>query len=78
MKLVVPYLLMMIKFLNKVLFNFQCFLVEKFLQNSPSDNPVSEKYRALRVDAMPIIEKRESLIIGSFYSANCFYPLGYT
>lgn len=61
MKLVVPYLLMLIKFLNGVLFKFQCFLVEKFLQNSPSDNPVSEKYRALRVDAMPIIETRELL-----------------
>lgn len=58
MKLVVPYLLMLIKFLNKILFKFQCFLVNKFLQNSPSDNPVSEKYRALRVDAMPIVEKR--------------------
>ncbi|NPV44262.1 MAG: DDE-type integrase/transposase/recombinase [Firmicutes bacterium] len=57
-KLVVPYLLMLIKFLNKILFRFQCYLVNKFLQNSPSDNPVSEKYRVLRVDAMPIIEKR--------------------
>ena len=60
-KLVAVYLLMLIKFLNRVLFKFQCFLVDRFLQNSPSDNPVSEKYRALRVDAMPIIEKRELL-----------------
>jgi len=29
------------------------------MQNFPSDNPVSEKYRTLKVDAMPIIEKRE-------------------
>ncbi|WP_275266289.1 hypothetical protein [Calorimonas adulescens] len=27
--------------------------------NSPSDNPVSERYRKLKVDAMPIVEKRQ-------------------
>jgi hypothetical protein len=29
------------------------------MANSPSDNPVSEKYRALKIDEMPIIEKRQ-------------------
>lgn len=29
------------------------------MDNSPSDNPVSEKYRALQIDAFPIIEKRQ-------------------
>lgn len=56
---IVPHLLNLIKFLNKILFKLQCFLVDRYMHNSPSDNPVSEKYRTLRVDAMPIVEQRQ-------------------
>ena len=56
---IVPHLLRLIKLLNKILFKLQCFLVNRYMDNSPSDNPVSEKYRALQIDAFPIIEKRQ-------------------
>lgn len=56
---IVPYLLKLIKFLNKILFKLQCFLVNRYMHNSPSDNPVSEIYRKLKVDAMPVIEQRQ-------------------
>ena len=56
---IVPCLLKLIKLLNKILFKLQCFLIDRYMQNSPSDNPVSEKYRKLRIDAMPIVEQRQ-------------------
>lgn len=56
---IVPHLLTLIKLLNKILFKFQCFLVNRYMNNSPSDNPVSEKYRPLQVDAKPIVEQRQ-------------------
>ena len=59
MKYIIPLILKLIKYLNKNLFLLQCFLVNKYMEKSPSDNPVSEKYRALKIDAMPIIEKRQ-------------------
>jgi len=58
---IVPYLLSLIKLLNKILFKFQCFLVNRYMNNDPSDRPVSEKYRALKMDAMPVIEQRSLL-----------------
>lgn len=56
---IVPYLLSLIKFLGKILFKLQCFLVNRYMKVSPSDNPISEKYRKLSIDAMPIIEQRQ-------------------
>ena len=56
---IVPHLLNLIKFLNKILFKLQCFLVDRYMQNSPPDNSVPGKYRTLRVDAMPIVEQRQ-------------------
>ena len=56
---IIPYLLKLIKSLNKFLFKVQCFLVNRYIDNSPSDNPVSQKYRALKIDEMPIVEKRK-------------------
>lgn len=56
---IITYLLRIIKSLSKFLFKVQCFLVNRYMANSPSDNPVSEKYRALKIDEMPIIEKRQ-------------------
>lgn len=46
MKYIIPLILKLIKYLNKNLFLLQCFLVNKYMEKSPSDNPVSEKYRA--------------------------------
>ena len=31
------------------------------MENTPSENPVSEKYRALKIDGAPVIEKKELL-----------------
>lgn len=56
---IVPHLLSLIKYLNKILFKFQYFLVNRYMEKSPSDNPVTEKYCALKIDTMPIVEKRQ-------------------
>jgi putative transposase len=56
---IVPQLLKLIKLLNKILFKIQCFLVNRYMDISPSDNPVSEKYRALNIDTMPVVEQRQ-------------------
>jgi putative transposase len=56
---IVPHLLRLIKLLNKILFKLQCFLINRYMDKSPSDNPVSERYRALQIDAMPVVEKRK-------------------
>jgi len=60
-KLIIPFLLNLIKYLNNILFKFQCFLVHRYMENTPSENPVSEKYRALKIDGAPVIEKKELL-----------------
>jgi hypothetical protein len=56
---IVPHLLRLIKLLDKILFKLQCFLVNRYMDNFPSNNPVSEKYHALQIDAAPIVEKRQ-------------------
>lgn len=61
MKYIISLILKLLKYLNKILFRLQCFLVHRFLDNASSDNPVSEKYRTLQMDQRPIIEKRELL-----------------
>ena len=58
---IVPHILRLIKLLNKILFKFQCFLVNRYMANTPADNPVSEQFRQLQIDAIPIVEKREML-----------------
>lgn len=59
MKYIIPLLLKILKYLNKILFKLQCFLVNRYMKSSPSDNPVSERYRALKIDSAPIIEQRQ-------------------
>lgn len=61
MKHIILVLLDLIKFLNRILFNLQSFLICRYLDDSALDNPVSEKYRKFQIDAMPVIEKRELL-----------------
>ena len=61
MAIIIPLLLSIIKYLNKILFKFQCFLIHRFMSNLPSDNPIAEQYRTMQVDDFPIIEKRELL-----------------
>lgn len=61
MTIIIPLLLSIIKYLNKILFKFQCFLIHRFMSNLPSDNPVAQQYRTMQVDDFPIIEKRELL-----------------
>lgn len=58
MESIIPFILKLIKYLNKILFKFECFLVNKYIKNDSSDNPVSERYRTMQVDEMPIVEKR--------------------
>ncbi len=61
MNLIISFILKLIKYLNNFLFKLQCFLINKYLKNDPSSNPVSEKYRALQIDAPPIVEKQKLL-----------------
>jgi transposase-like protein len=56
---IVPHLLKLLKYLSKIIFKFQCFLTNRFLSNDPCNNPVSEKYQALKVDSNPIVEQRQ-------------------
>lgn len=56
---IVPHLLKLIKLLRKFLFHLQCFLINRYMANSLSDNPISEQYRKLKIDQFPIIELKE-------------------
>ena len=56
---IVTLLLKLIKLLSKFLFTLQCFLINRYLANSPLENPVSEQYRMLQIDIMPVIENRK-------------------
>lgn len=56
---IISFILVFIKYLNKILFKLQIFLVNKYVKNDASQNPVSEKYRKLRTDGIPVIEQRQ-------------------
>jgi len=56
---IISFILVLIKYLNKFLFKFQTFLVNKYMKNDPSENPISEKYRRLQIDGMPIVEQKQ-------------------
>lgn len=56
---IISFILVLIKYLNKILFKFQIFLVNKYVKNDVSQNPVSEKYHKLQIDGMPVIEQRQ-------------------
>jgi len=58
---IVPQLLKIIKLLEKFLFNLKCFLINRYLANSPVENPVREQYRQFQADIMPVMESREIL-----------------
>ena len=56
---IISFILTLIKYLNKILFKFQTFLVNKYMKNDPSENPISEQYRKLQIDGMPIVEQKQ-------------------
>ena len=56
---IISFILALIKYLNKIFFKFQTFLVNKYIKNDPSKNPVSEQYRKLQIDGIPIIEQKQ-------------------
>ena len=56
---IISFILVLIKYLNKFIFKFQTFLVNKYMKNDPSKNPTSERYRKLQLNGMPIIEQKQ-------------------
>lgn len=60
MILIVPNLLNLLKLLSKFIFTLQCFLINKYMAHAPLENPVSEQYRKLQIDRIPIIETKET------------------
>jgi putative transposase len=58
---IVPPLLELIKCFQKILFKLQCFLVTRYIANTPLENPVSEQYHKLIIDDAPVVEERKFL-----------------
>lgn len=76
MTTIIPLILKLINFLSKFLYKLHCFLVNKYLSKSPSENPISPQYRKFKVDAMPEVVRTMRKFDCEILLANYFSSKG--